>query len=178
MFGAEELTARGQPPLVLTSSTLIGSKASAELFDRSYDEFRADCAPLWRTTSYRRIVMKQQPLRTSVIGSYPFPAWLEYAAEHLEDFGRDDIAEMQRDAVITAVYDQTNAGLDVISDGEQTRLDFNLSFYGYINGIAREDAEARRYGACPRSTGKHAIVWPIVAPRGLGWSKNTSGWSN
>lgn len=44
---AEELTARGQPPLVLTSSTLIGSKASAELFDRSYDEFRARIAPLY-----------------------------------------------------------------------------------------------------------------------------------
>ncbi len=113
--------------------------------------------------------MKQQPLRTSVIGSYPFPAWLEYAAERLEDFGRDDIAEMQRDAVITAVYDQTNAGLDVISDGEQTRLDFNLSFYGYINGIAREDAGARRYGPPAHDQrGKHAIVGPIVAPRGLG----------
>jgi hypothetical protein len=44
---AEELTARGQPPLVLTSSTLIGSQASAELFDRSYDEFRARIAPLY-----------------------------------------------------------------------------------------------------------------------------------
>lgn len=44
---AEELTARGQPPLVLTSSALIGSTASAALFDRSYDEFRARIAPLY-----------------------------------------------------------------------------------------------------------------------------------
>ena len=44
---AEELTARGRPPLVLTSSTLIGSAASAALFDASYDEFRARIAPLY-----------------------------------------------------------------------------------------------------------------------------------
>jgi uncharacterized phosphosugar-binding protein len=44
---AEELTARGQPPLVLTSSTLIGSAASAELFDRTYDDFRSRIAPLY-----------------------------------------------------------------------------------------------------------------------------------
>ena len=28
--------------------------------------------------------MKDQPLRTSVVGSYPFPAWFEAAAGHLE----------------------------------------------------------------------------------------------
>jgi len=113
--------------------------------------------------------MKQQPLRTSVIGSYPFPAWLEHAVTHLADFGRDDIAEMQRDAVIAAIYDQTTAGLDVISDGEQTRLDFNLSFYGYINGISREDEGARRYGPPAHDQrGKHTIVGQIAAPRGLG----------
>jgi hypothetical protein len=44
---ADELTKRGQPPLVLTSSTLIGSAASAELFDRTYDDFRARIAPLY-----------------------------------------------------------------------------------------------------------------------------------
>ncbi len=44
---ADELTQRGQPPLVLTSSTLIGSAASAELFDRTYDDFRARIAPLY-----------------------------------------------------------------------------------------------------------------------------------
>ena len=42
---------------------------------------------------------------------------------------------MIEDAVIAAIHDQVSAGLDVITDGEQTRLDFNLSFYGYIKGI-------------------------------------------
>lgn len=113
--------------------------------------------------------MKGQPLRTTVVGSYPFPAWLEHAVEHLGDFGRDDIAEMQRDAAIVAIYDQMQAGLDVITDGEQTRFDFNLSFYGYIEGIAREDAGARRYGPPAHDQrGKHMLVGELKAPRGLG----------
>ena len=68
--------------------------------------------------------MKDQPLPATVIGSYPFPAWLEFASQHLDRFGFADIAEMQDDAVTAAVGDQIGAGLDVITDGEQTRLDF------------------------------------------------------
>ena len=37
---AELLTAMGQPPLVLTSSVLIGPEKSAELFEATYDDFR------------------------------------------------------------------------------------------------------------------------------------------
>ena len=32
--------------------------------------------------------MQSHPLRTSVIGSYPFPSWLEFASRHLAEFGR------------------------------------------------------------------------------------------
>ena len=82
--------------------------------------------------------MKSNPLRTTVVGSYPLPSWLEFASKHLDQFGPADIAELQEDAVITAIHDQAAAGLDVITDGEQTRLDFNLSFYGALDGIERE----------------------------------------
>jgi uncharacterized phosphosugar-binding protein len=37
---AELLTGKGQPPLVLTSSVLIGSQKSAELFEATYDDYR------------------------------------------------------------------------------------------------------------------------------------------
>lgn len=37
---AAKLTALGQPPLVLTSSVLIGGEASDALFDKTYDDFR------------------------------------------------------------------------------------------------------------------------------------------
>jgi 5-methyltetrahydropteroyltriglutamate--homocysteine methyltransferase len=113
--------------------------------------------------------MQPIPLRTSVIGSYPFPAWLEYASIHLEDFGTADVAEMVDDAVVAAIHDQVSAGLDVITDGEQTRLDFNLSFYGFLHGIDREQASPRRWGPPAHDQrGKHAIAGAISAPRGLG----------
>lgn len=38
---AEKLAARGKPPIVLTSSFLIGSQASKERFDACYDDYRA-----------------------------------------------------------------------------------------------------------------------------------------
>src|SRR3954469_7716702 len=90
--------------------------------------------------------MTDQPLRTTVIGSYPFPGWLEFASQHLDQFGTADIAEMQEDAVVAAGHDQLSAGLDVTPAGEQTRLDFNLSFYGSLEGIAVEPQPPRRFG--------------------------------
>jgi 5-methyltetrahydropteroyltriglutamate--homocysteine methyltransferase len=76
---------------------------------------------------------------------------------------------MQDDAVTAAIHDQMAAGLDVITDGEQTRLDFNLSFYGYLEGIAVEPAPPRRFGPPAHDQrGKHAITEELRAPRGLG----------
>jgi 5-methyltetrahydropteroyltriglutamate--homocysteine methyltransferase len=113
--------------------------------------------------------MKDHPLRTSVIGSYPFPGWLEFASQHLDAFGRSDVAEIQNDAVVAAVHDQVAAGLDVITDGEQTRLDFNLSFYGHLEGIELEAASPRKFGPPAHDQrGKHAITGDLRAPRGLG----------
>ena len=113
--------------------------------------------------------MQSCPLRSSVIGSYPFPSWLEFASHHLEVFGRSDVSEIQDDAVIAAVHDQVTAGLDVVTDGEQTRLDFNLSFYGYIEGIELEAASPRKFGPPAHDQrGKHAITGELRAPRGLG----------
>jgi 5-methyltetrahydropteroyltriglutamate--homocysteine methyltransferase len=104
-----------------------------------------------------------------VIGSYPFPGWLEFAAQNLEKFGADDLRELQEDATTVAVADQVGAGLDVITDGEQGRLDFNLSFYGFIEGIALEAAPPRRFGPPAHDQrGKHAVVGALRAPRGLG----------
>src|SRR5438876_9027196 len=113
--------------------------------------------------------MKERPLRTTVIGSYPFPGWLEFACGHLEQFGEADRAELQEDAVIAAIHDQVSAGLDVITDGEQTRLDFNLSFYGYLEGLELEGAPPRRFGPPAHDQrGKHKVIGELVAPRGLG----------
>jgi len=113
--------------------------------------------------------MKDLPLRTTVIGSYPFPAWLESASGRLDEFGSSDIAEMQDDAAIAAIMDQITAGLDVITDGEQTRFDFNLSFYGFLEGISLEAESPRKWGPLAHDQrGKNEVIGELAAPNGLG----------
>src|SRR5881296_740490 len=113
--------------------------------------------------------MRECPLRTTVVGSYPFPGWLEFACQTLERFGSADLNELREDAVIVAIHDQAAAGLDVITDGEQTRVDFNLSFYGFLEGIIAESAPARRFGPPAHDQRcRHRIVGELAAPRGLG----------
>lgn len=113
--------------------------------------------------------MKERPLRTTVIGSYPFPSWLEFACQHLNRFGDSDRSELVDDAVTIALRDQIDAGLDVLTDGEQTRLDFNLSFYGFIEGIELESAPPRIFGPPAHDQrGRHKVARTLSAPRGLG----------
>jgi len=113
--------------------------------------------------------MKTKPLRTTVIGSYPFPSWLELSSQQLDKFGRNEISELQEDAVIVAIHDQMQAGLDVITDGEQSRLDFNLSFYGYLQGIEANERPLRVFGPPAHDQrSRHNILDEISAPRGLG----------
>jgi 5-methyltetrahydropteroyltriglutamate--homocysteine methyltransferase len=115
------------------------------------------------------VLMQSRPLRTTVVGSYPFPGWLEFASAHLDQFGKDDLDELLEDATRIAIADQVAAGLDVITDGEQTRFDFNLSFYGHLDGIEIEPAPARRFGPPAHDQrGKHAVTGHLRAPRGLG----------
>ena len=113
--------------------------------------------------------MQPIPIRTTVIGSYPFPGWLEFAVKNLNEFGNADREEMIEDAVIAAIHDQVAAGLDVITDGEQTRLDFNLSFYGFIKGIKENTDELRKFGPPAHDQrGKNSIIDTLTAPHGLG----------
>lgn len=113
--------------------------------------------------------MQPIPIRTTVIGSYPFPGWLEFSVRHLNEFGNADREELIEDAVIAAIHDQVAAGLDVITDGEQTRLDFNLSFYGFIKGIQENTDDLRRFGPPAHDQrGKNSIVDTLTAPQGLG----------
>jgi 5-methyltetrahydropteroyltriglutamate--homocysteine methyltransferase len=108
-------------------------------------------------------------ITTTVIGSYPFPGWLELCSAHTGEMGPDDLEEAARDATLAAVMDQVRAGVDVISDGEQGRFDFNLSFYAYLEGLELESAPRRRLGPPAHDQrGTHRLVSELRAPRGLG----------
>lgn len=108
----------------------------------------------------------------TVIGSWSFPGW--YAkfcadvSQHPEQFGPDDRAEALRDAVRLAIDDQLRAGADIITDGEMQRVDFNLGFYDYLEGL-QPLPSARQWGAPAHDQrSKYHCVAPLKAPRGLG----------
>jgi 5-methyltetrahydropteroyltriglutamate--homocysteine methyltransferase len=130
---------------------------------------RATASSTNAAVEQRHAAKERRPLRTSVIGSYPFPGWLEFASAHLDEFGEADIEEMRADAVIAAVHDQLAAGLDVITDGEQSRYDFNLSFYGRLEGIRATPFSLRRFGPPAHDQrGKYPVTGTIVSRHGLG----------
>src|SRR4051794_15885657 len=85
--------------------------------------------------------MTDSPLiPATIMGSWSFPGWYEKfivdVAASPERFGPFDREEAVRDAVRLAVDDQLRAGLDRITDGEMQRIDFNLGFYDYLEGLA------------------------------------------
>jgi len=76
-------------------------------------------------------------LETTIAGSLPKPRWLAqpntlWAPWLLEG---DALAEGKRDAVRLVVRDQEGAGIDVLSDGEQTRRHFVTTFIEQLEGV-------------------------------------------
>ena len=109
--------------------------------------------------------MSEPRIKTTVVGSYPVPAWL----------GSRPTAGALRDAIMVVVKTQELAGIDVISDGELSRFDINHPetngmidyFVGKLDGIdprltANELAEfRRRKGMRFRSRPAGAVRGPI-----------------
>lgn len=110
-------------------------------------------------------------LPTSVIGSYAWPAWLTTALEAAQrgEYGPDDMVEAQDDAVDTALRDQLDAGVDIVSDGEMRRAGFfTAAFYGHLTGL-RELPPRRRVGSSGHDQREsYEAADPLAAPDGLG----------
>jgi 5-methyltetrahydropteroyltriglutamate--homocysteine methyltransferase len=112
------------------------------------------------------------PLTATVIGSWSFPGWYakfcDDVARHPELYGPEDRAEAVRDAVRLAVDDQLRAGAELITDGEMQRVDFNLGFYDYVEGI-KPLSPSRLWGAPAHDQrSRYVAVAPLKAPKGLG----------
>jgi 5-methyltetrahydropteroyltriglutamate--homocysteine methyltransferase len=76
-------------------------------------------------------------LWTTIAGSLPKPAWLAqpevlWAAWQLPP---ERLAEGQRDAVLAALKEQEAAGIDIVTDGEQSREHFVHGFLRRIEGV-------------------------------------------
>jgi len=111
-------------------------------------------------------------LPATVIGSWSFPGWYAKFCEdvdrHPDLFGADDREEALRDAVRLAVDDQLRAGADIITDGEMQRVDFNLGFYDYLEGL-KPLPPSRLWGPPAHDQrNRYLCVAPLSAPQGLG----------
>lgn len=85
----------------------------------------------------------QTLLPTSTAGSLPKPAWLAqpetlWSPWKLED---DELIEGKQDALRLSLDDQRRAGIDIVSDGEQTRQHFVTTFIEHLDGV---DFETRK----------------------------------
>jgi 5-methyltetrahydropteroyltriglutamate--homocysteine methyltransferase len=76
-------------------------------------------------------------LRTTIAGSLPKPPWLARPESLWAPWllPAETLAEGQRDAVLSALKDQEAAGIDVVTDGEQSRQHFVHGFLEKIEGI-------------------------------------------
>jgi 5-methyltetrahydropteroyltriglutamate--homocysteine methyltransferase len=85
-------------------------------------------------------------LPTSTAGSLPKPSWLAepeklWSPWKLEG---DELAEGRRDALRLSLAEQQQAGIDIVSDGEQTRQHFVTTFIEHLNGVDFENRETVR----------------------------------
>jgi 5-methyltetrahydropteroyltriglutamate--homocysteine methyltransferase len=85
-------------------------------------------------------------LPTSIVGSLPKPSWLAqpetlWSPWKLEG---EALVEGKQDALRIAVQEQRRAGIDVISDGEQTRQHFVTTFIEHLSGVDFQQRETVR----------------------------------
>ena len=118
-------------------------------------------------------------LPTQVIGSHGLPSWMWVVRDAVPQgkLGPSVIDETLRDAVIIALLDMTEAGVDNISDGELCRADFTWNCHGCKNGLESVPFERRLGypGAGAHLRGVSAQVqwvWRVGAP---GWFHHRVG---
>ena len=107
-------------------------------------------------------------LQTTIAGSLPKPSWLAppnqlWAPWLLEG---ERLAEGKRDAVRLAVLDQERAGMDIVTDGEQTRRHFVTTFIESLDGVDFQQKKTvrirNRYDAdVPMVVGAGARRYPV-----------------
>jgi len=74
---------------------------------------------------------------TTVAGSLPKPSWLAEPNKLWAPWrlAGDDLAAAKLDATLIAVKEQEDAGIDIVSDGEQARQHFVHGFLEFVDGI-------------------------------------------
>ncbi len=81
--------------------------------------------------------MTPTKLPTTIAGSLPKPSWLAEPAKLWAPWRLEGeaLAEGKRDAVRLVLRDQERAGIDIVTDGEQTRRHFVTTFIEQLDGV-------------------------------------------
>lgn len=87
--------------------------------------------------------MTNSLLPTSIVGSLPKPSWLSETETLWSPWKLEGAAltEGKQDAMHSAVLEQTRRGIDIISDGEQTRQHFVTTFIEHLSGVDFENKQ-------------------------------------
>ena len=101
-------------------------------------------------------------LETTIAGSLPKPAWLAqprmlWAPWQLMG---EELAAAKRDATLLALKEQEDAGIDIVTDGEQSRQHFVHGFLEHIEGVDF----ARRVAMGIRNNRYQAEVPTVTGP--------------
>ncbi|TXR51287.1 methionine synthase [Quadrisphaera setariae] len=85
-------------------------------------------------------------LPASIVGSLPKPSWLAEPEKLWSPWKLDGdaLVEGKQDALRAAVQEQQHRGIDVVSDGEQTRQHFVTTFIEHLSGVDFEQRETVR----------------------------------
>jgi 5-methyltetrahydropteroyltriglutamate--homocysteine methyltransferase len=85
-------------------------------------------------------------LPTSIVGSLPKPSWLAQPETLWSPWKLDGdaLVEGRKDALRLAVHEQRRRGIDIVSDGEQTRQHFVTTFIEHLSGVDFEQRETVR----------------------------------
>nr|WP_298893990.1 methionine synthase [uncultured Acinetobacter sp.] len=85
-------------------------------------------------------------LPTSTAGSLPKPSWLAEPEKLWSPWKPqgDELVEAKQDALSLSLHEQVQAGIDIVSDGEQTRQHFVTTFIEHLDGVDFEKRETVR----------------------------------
>ena len=91
---------------------------------------------------YRSSIMKIL-LPTSTAGSLPKPSWLAQPETLWSPWKlqNEELIEGKQDALRLSLAEQQQAGIDIVSDGEQTRQHFVTTFIEHLSGVDFEKRE-------------------------------------
>ncbi len=80
-------------------------------------------------------------LPTSSAGSLPKPSWLAESETLWSPWKLQDqaLVDGKKDALCVSLHEQQQAGIDIVSDGEQTRQHFVTTFIEHLNGVDFEN---------------------------------------